>query len=1223
VGEATIHNGLTGVQEDYSTPNDKTVTAAKYGVTAATLDEDAYPMLSTVLGTSRNGTHDLIVEEQGSVIDGRLRLYAFDVDTGLYNEFNQVYLGTLGDNIEDKSSITGTLAANRAALYGFGGEDTLIGGAGRDYLFGGKSFYDTINSGAPGWTASLGDYLVGGDGADFFGVGHTNSSGAVEYVSPVNDAVVQADGSIDVSTAFGSTASLVRATSTAQIQDWDAGIDTLQVLENGLAIIDNLKALYDANPSLSLDSGNDLIDLRSYLSIATTDQNASGARGGSYKVWDSEADGIVSQAPALVQGYVIETLQDIFDNQAVRDAVAIANETSGSMTVDPGGWITDYSQAVFNATDVTVRNDGSILVNGGDGNDTIWGSHGVDYLYGAKGNNLIYAGPTASADGVDKIFVDQFFGFQEIRNFVTAEDQVYLNAEVLDVVRSGNGFRDTGYNQGDFFDATSAGFLTPRDISPNLNNVLDAIYIPYRLTYKAILNDPNLAVGSNGAWSNDTHAYADEMASIAMITAGSATVAAGLGLMTNPFTIAIGIPLVAVGTSQIVAGATTDPHRNAQIKTEDRGLINLLDAKVSIATSVSASNSDKKLLDFFYASNPSDGFARALEFEIDNPSSNVLASLMGDALKLQQTDSIVGYYAVHSTTETFIYRVASKDRIVTDNETTLVAEVAGLLNQSNLEAYLGSLDPYNTGLVAPDFSPEATLNVTTSPALSASNRTNDTSIELNVTLDADLENGEQLQLFRGDTLIATLTNANAVGNARTYVFTDNVTVVAGAEDLFEYSSRTVSKDSLVRAGGAKLVIVDRKAPEIQSVSVSGPENISVVVTGDDISASELATVRLMSGGTDVSTSTVNASGGVASFTVPVTGGVGGSVTTYSVEAVDVRGNLVSSSQVIYSLTNSDDGIIADGFVQAARYQIPAGGAITFAHGGDDNILGTADADIVVLGGNGDTKEVALGDGDDTLVVAPSVSSLVANGGGGTDTIDFTNYSSSITVDLATPTSSLPAGSSIIGFENVTGSAFGDNLDGSTAANVINGGAGNDTIDGGSGNDTIYGGAGDDRLTGGSGSDVFVFSSAANNGSDTITDFTSAVDRFDLVALFLTQGATDQIDFVTAADGSEASVVSAAFHAGGANQNALGVILVTDQAAGDWNDVAAIIQAALIIDGTAGNNATVAVIVDNGTDTRLYNYTDVTDGFSASDDLTLLATISGLETSGLITADFIV
>ncbi len=81
-------------------------------------------------------------------------------------------------------------------------------------------------------------------------------------------------------------------------------------------------------------------------------------------------------------------------------------------------------------------------------------------------------------------------------------------------------------------------------------------------------------------------------------------------------------------------------------------------------------------------------------------------------------------------------------------------------------------------------------------------------------------------------------------------------------------------------------------------------------------------------------------------------------------------------------------------------------------------------------------------------------------------------------------------------ENAIGGAAADVILGNAVANRLDGGGGSDTIDGGGGDDIVIGGAGNDTLTGGGGGDLFVFASAGQ-GSDRITDFEIASDRFDL------------------------------------------------------------------------------------------------------------------------------
>jgi Ca2+-binding RTX toxin-like protein len=94
-----------------------------------------------------------------------------------------------------------------------------------------------------------------------------------------------------------------------------------------------------------------------------------------------------------------------------------------------------------------------------------------------------------------------------------------------------------------------------------------------------------------------------------------------------------------------------------------------------------------------------------------------------------------------------------------------------------------------------------------------------------------------------------------------------------------------------------------------------------------------------------------------------------------------------------------------------------------------------------------------------------------------------------------------------GNDDLLGGDGDDLLFGDAGNDVIEGGAGNDLLDGDDGVDVLDGGDGDDRLeagyydsandtlTGGAGSDTFAFS--AENGVDSITDFTDGEDIIDL------------------------------------------------------------------------------------------------------------------------------
>ena len=127
----------------------------------------------------------------------------------------------------------------------------------------------------------------------------------------------------------------------------------------------------------------------------------------------------------------------------------------------------------------------------------------------------------------------------------------------------------------------------------------------------------------------------------------------------------------------------------------------------------------------------------------------------------------------------------------------------------------------------------------------------------------------------------------------------------------------------------------------------------------------------------------------------------------------------------------------------------------------------------------------------TTLAAKSGYSIID--GGGTDTIDLSEYSASQILDLRSfdKDSTSTYFSNIAGtfnnlsiapgttIENAIGGSAADTITGNTAANSINGLAGNDTISGDAGNDTIDGGAGNDSMTGGAGDDTYVVDTAAD------------------------------------------------------------------------------------------------------------------------------------------------
>ena len=128
--------------------------------------------------------------------------------------------------------------------------------------------------------------------------------------------------------------------------------------------------------------------------------------------------------------------------------------------------------------------------------------------------------------------------------------------------------------------------------------------------------------------------------------------------------------------------------------------------------------------------------------------------------------------------------------------------------------------------------------------------------------------------------------------------------------------------------------------------------------------------------------------------------------------------------------------------------------------GNDTLTGGAGADTI-YGDDGiqsgqDGNDVLHGGGGDDLLAGEFGDDLI-DGGPGNDTASYATAVIGVTVSLAlqgAAQNTVGAGTdTLIGIENLVGSAFHDTLTGDGGDNVITGGGGDDTIDGGGGTDT--------------------------------------------------------------------------------------------------------------------------------------------------------------------------
>ncbi len=141
-----------------------------------------------------------------------------------------------------------------------------------------------------------------------------------------------------------------------------------------------------------------------------------------------------------------------------------------------------------------------------------------------------------------------------------------------------------------------------------------------------------------------------------------------------------------------------------------------------------------------------------------------------------------------------------------------------------------------------------------------------------------------------------------------------------------------------------------------------------------------------------------------------------------------------------------------------------------------------------------------------------------DGGAGGDTIDtgsgfdyvsYANATSGVRVDMinAGTNTGEAAGDTITGAEAFYLTAQGDTFIGQTGQNFVFAGGGNDTLFGGvnasdwlfgeAGADFLSGGNFNDLMSGGANNDTYAFTGWATNGYDSILDFTSGADKFQL------------------------------------------------------------------------------------------------------------------------------
>jgi hypothetical protein len=614
----------------------------------------------------------------------------------------------------------------------------------------------------------------------------------------------------------------------------------------------------------------------------------------------------------------VDSLRVLPNGTAVITGLGSSNGIGGTYTLDSIG--ADAER--IDLSGGLVNNQGKIVARGLDGVDTLVGSTGNDWLYGNAGSNLI----VLNEGGSDRVFYDTFAGstraLQYVSGFDTANDQFYLNKRVIDAF-GGNAARS-------FTASDVPGTYTQAvRYNPSINYLHDVFYSPSLVTSNTSHDSedgtaPGVLAGSDGT----------------TFTIGIGMVAAGFALLFVPFAQGAGYALIASGTA-LGAGSSlinTQEHRNATYNGNVGNYLNVITSSTLqtngatvVATSTSINDTNVSFLSFFGGSDAGDGYVPVVEFTANAGS------------------GIYGYFALHSSTETFIYLVASRDNLVENGEAIKIAEINGLLYAEDFKIYDGLSDVYNYGTIAPILLAAPTVTQVQDSSSDVgftssggSDRLIDNisgAVSVSITLDSERSTGSALVLYDGVTKIydegaGTLVNANVTASynagTRTYTVIDNrpLGTVATQTDT---NALTGNNDFILRDS-----VVNYNVEMVDGVTgiPSRDSSGAITITGGQ---------STIDGGTGTDSLSIT---GTSDYLNGASNEQLIRIETIYVNAKDTNGDgsvTSADASVVVNLSSQNDGFTI--------YGSTLGDVIT-GSSGNDNILGLSGQDTIDLSAGG-------------------------------------------------------------------------------------------------------------------------------------------------------------------------------------------------------------------------------------------------------------------------------
>ena len=859
---------------------------------------------------------------------------------------NTIYGGIGSDTITVNSGSSPVPASDNDLIYGdnyylLGNEvspNTLSGAVGNNLIFGGVG-NDTIYGGGGNDTIDGGagdNVLVGGGG---------------------NDVIYSGGG-----TAYSVAGSLQNALSGAYADRvYGGGGATGYSLANpdSLSGSDTIYAGYDRGSSGQLVAAN----TNSYA--------------GDTLDWGS---------------VILEDFNPNVDSLTVAPNTVAVIGGAGSYTVMNWGGADSLDMSGSN-----VVNNGVIVMRTGAGNDTIDAASGVNRIYAGTGNNVVNLG---SGSHSDNIYIDGYGETVTVTGF-GANDKLYIAESLVNGLGGVVKLDPTNSNATTGYTTSSTNFQT----NANLSATATALQSQYQGSWGApifspldtylLSQYPQYNGGTqddifqyDGAYTNNSLSVTAATASIAVDVAGAVMDALGIGFEFIPIVgEALAIPLITAGSGLIADSVleARDPHQNAVIAGAALlGYANAVPDTAGGQTLVQNTGAWTPVNFTSLFGSTTDGFTPAVEVTSQPLTENSIGGT-----SFQDPTGINTIVALTDANQTFVYLVHSASNLITNNNATLIAEIAGQMTASQIASqivtYNSATDPFSATSTPPDVPPNVT-NVAISGVTTDSNGTNlttSTSPTITITfatspraLDSSdtvtVTEGSQTWTWTGSALMSALTNGGT-----TLSFTDSTVATRDgwsglANPTATYSVSVASSQGFSDQLQSYTLTYDNTAPTVQNVSVAG--DVLNVTTNRPATLGLLVNGSLLAG----VTGTTASSGGNPAYapvgTLNLTSYVNSTSATIQglLAATDQLG-LMSSSTTVGGTTSETEVFLG---------KSTGGNTITAVSGNSSTAINNIIIGTAGSGTGADT--LTAGNGNDTLY--GGVGNDVLNGGGGADVL---------------------------------------------------------------------------------------------------------------------------------------------------------------------------------------------------------------------------------------------